>query len=447
VDSFLKGKKVAVVGMARSGIGAARLIHRLGGHALVSDIKPATELSQVITELHSLGIETETGSHARLASGSFDFVVLSPGVVPNRELLSAWDVRSIPIWSELELAARVCEVPWIGVTGSNGKTTTVNLIADILRVAGKKVIMAGNVGQAWSGFLPADHETVFAIEVSSFQLEHAPTVKPHVGVVLNLYENHLDRHASMQEYAELKSRLLSNQNERDFAVLNADDKLVSCMADSIKSKAVWFGSNGTCNFWLEDDKLMTKSNGKVAVLLKSAELPLIGVHNRMNALAAAAAAYSFGIKLEPIRNSLQQAKAVEHRIEFVAVKDGVTYVNDSKSTNMTATLTALDAFPKNVILLFGGRPKKESFTSLAKRFPCPVKAMIYFGEAREKIRAELAADLPMEETDDLHEALLRARSIARSGDTVLLSPGCASFDQFTNFEERGRIYKSYVSEL
>jgi UDP-N-acetylmuramoylalanine--D-glutamate ligase len=215
------------------------------------------------------------------------------------------------------------------------------------------------------------------------------------------------------------------------------------MAKQIRSKVLWFGTDNRFDFWTDGTKLMHKQT----VLLPAKELPLVGKHNQLNALAAATVAFAYGIGLDPIRAALREARAVEHRIEFVAEKHGVTYVNDSKSTNMTATLTALDAFPKNVILLFGGRPKKESFAPLAKRFPVPVKAMIHFGEAREKVRTELPSNLPIEETDTMQQAVQRARAMAVEGDTVLLSPGCASYDQFNNFEERGQFYKTYVMNL
>ena len=421
---------------------AAKLIHRLGGHALVSDIKPADALTAAIEELKKEGIETENGGHHRLLTEKFDLVVLSPGVVPSAELQKIWDSQKTPIWSELELAARSYADPWIGVTGSNGKTTTVNLIAQILNAAGKNTIMAGNVGQAWSNFLPAKTDTAFVVEVSSFQLENAITVKPHVGLVLNLFENHLDRHASMEEYASLKTKLLLNQSQDDFAILNGDDDRVRQMSKLVRSQVIWFGLSNKYDFWTDGEKLMYKQSA----ILPVSELPLVGRHNYLNSLAAAAAAHAFGIEVEPIRAALKAAQGVEHRIELVTVIDGVTFINDSKSTNMTATLTALEAFPKDVILLFGGRPKRESFAVLAKRFPNPVKKLIYFGEASEKIKTELPASLPMIETDTMYEAVQLAKEIAQEGDTVLLSPGCASYDQFNNFEERGRFFKTYVME-
>ena len=440
----IDGKRVAVIGGARSGIGAAKLVKRLGGYALVSDTKPLEVLSSVVEELRVAGIEMETGGHRRVVEEPFDIVVLSPGVVPKPELEQAWRERNIPIWSELELSARASTNRWIGVTGSNGKTTTVHLIADMLKHAGMDVQMAGNVGTAWSGLLPAPESRVFVVEVSSFQLENSPTVHPQVAVLLNLYENHLDRHGTMQVYAELKSRLFRNQNASDVAVFNAEDALVREIERAVSSRVVRFGRTPESEFWAEPDRLACRIDGREQALISRADFPLIGRHNEMNAVAAAAAAFSFGASLEAIHDALHEAKAVEHRIEYVVTRNGVAYYNDSKSTNMVATMTALDSFSHDVILLFGGRPKKESFAPLANRIPVPVKKMIIFGEAIPKLRGDLPAGLPVAEAATMEQAVALARGIATEGDTVLLSPGCTSFDEFNNFEERGRIFKSLV---
>ena len=440
----LQGKRFAVIGMARSGIGAAKLIHRLGGRALISDIKPASELTSAIEELREFDVEVECGSHARAASESFEAVVLSPGVVPPTELVQSWSGRAIPVWSELELASRSYDGRWIGVTGSNGKTTTVHLLAGILRETGLDVAMAGNVGTAWSGLLPAPPGRVFVVEVSSFQLEYSPTVRPRVALLLNLFENHLDRHGTMEVYAELKSRLMRNQQADDVAVLNGDDARVRHLSRGLRARIVYFGSGEPCDFRAGPEGITCHVHGCGEMLVPRGELPLIGRHNELNAAAAAAAAYAFGADAASIRRGLQAARPVEHRIEFVVSENGVDYFNDSKSTNMVATMTALDAFADNVILLFGGRPKKESFAPLAERIPHPVKAIIVFGEAVPKLREELRSRLPVREVRDLAEAVSLARHLSKPGDTVLLSPGCTSFDQFKNFEERGTTFKVMV---
>jgi UDP-N-acetylmuramoylalanine--D-glutamate ligase len=441
----LSGKRMAVIGMARSGIGAAKLIIRLGGRALISDVKPASALASATEELRQVGIESEHGGHTRILSEPFDLIVLSPGVVPPKELEAHWTATRTPVWSELELAARACDSRWIGVTGSNGKTTTVHLIAAMLNEAGLKASMAGNVGTAWSGLLPIPSDHVFVVEVSSFQLENVLTIKPAVAVLLNLYENHLDRHGTMDVYAGLKARLFANQNSQDTAVLNGDDTWVQKVSMNFPARRVQFGRASSNDFWTEPGRLMCRVNGREEILIPRAELPLPGRHNELNALAAAAAASNFGADLDSIRRALRSATPVEHRIEFVRRLDGVSYFNDSKSTNMVATMTALDSFEKNVILLFGGRPKKESFAPLATRIPNPVKRLVVFGEAVAKTQGELPAGLPVDYVTDMEHALAAARTHAQAGDTILLSPGCTSFDQFNNFEERGQVFKSLVN--
>jgi UDP-N-acetylmuramoylalanine--D-glutamate ligase len=440
-----RGKRAAVIGMARSGIGAAKLIHRLGGRALISDLKPASMLESALEELRDTGVEVETGGHVRTAQETFDLIVLSPGVVPAENLARVWQERQTPVWSELELAARVFAGRWIGVTGSNGKTTTVHLIAAMLEQAGLRAIMAGNVGTAWSGLLPSAEGTAFVVEVSSFQLEHALGLRPTVAVLLNLFENHLDRHGTMEVYAELKARLFRNQTERECAVINGDDDGARRIARGARSRVLYFGAGADCDFRLESDHLACRRDGESEIILPLSEFPFRGRHNALNALAAAAAAHAFGIEMHAIRRALRSAKPVEHRIEYVTSREGVAYFNDSKSTNMVATMTALDSFDGDVILLFGGRPKKESFAPLAGRFGRPIKKLIVFGEAVPKMMSELPAGLPVECAEDISGALALARAAARAGDTILLSPGCTSFDQFNNFEERGRIFKALVS--
>jgi UDP-N-acetylmuramoylalanine--D-glutamate ligase len=440
----LSAKRVLIIGMARSGIHAAKLVERLGGNVLISDLKSADVLAAAVEELRSGRIEIETGGHQRARGETFDLVVLSPGVVPPADMLQAWRSRAVPVWSELELAARTCDNPWIGITGSNGKTTTVHLTTDMLLAAGMDAVMAGNVGTAWSQFLPASPQRVFVVEVSSFQLEYVETVKPRVAVLLNLFENHLDRHGSMATYASLKYRLFTNQSQDDVAVLNGDDEWLQAMQHLMPARITTFGRDANFSFWAEPDRLMCRVHGHEEMILPRSEFPLPGRHNELNALAAAAAVHAMGADLTAIRQALRRATPVEHRIEFVTTMNGVTYYNDSKSTNMVATMTALDAFAVNVILLFGGRPKKESFAPLAQRIPHPVKKIIVFGEAVEKLRRELPPDLPVASVRDLPQAVALAQETAMVGDVILLSPGCTSFDQFASFEERGRTFKALV---
>jgi UDP-N-acetylmuramoylalanine--D-glutamate ligase len=446
VDKFLRGKRIAVVGMARSGLGAAVLAKRLGGSVLISDRKSPDELGDHLEELITQGIECELGGHSRLATERFDVVILSPGVVPRAEWLATWQQHGTEIWSELELAARAWQGKYVAVTGSNGKTTTVNLIAGILRAAGLDVELAGNVGTAWSTRLPAPAARVFVVEVSSYQLERSPSIHPNVGVLLNLYENHLDRHGSMANYAAAKAELFRNQTASDAAILNGDNEWVRGLESGMRGSIVHFGSAGSADLMATANQLILNHAGRREVILERAEFPLPGAHNVMNALAAAGAALSFGCGIDAVRAGLRGARAVEHRIEFVEERAGIRYYNDSKSTNLIATMTALDSFSQGVILLFGGRAKPESFAPLAARLGAPLKAIIAFGESRHKLRSELPAEFPLTQATDMPAAVAAARGLATAGDTILLSPGCASFDQFTDFEQRGTLFKRLVRE-
>lgn len=391
-----------------------------------------------------MGIEVETGGHHRVATESFDLIVLSPGVIPLAEWLAKWRRGGIRVWSELQLAAEVFNGTWIGVTGSNGKTTTVHLITAMLKRAKFDVQLAGNVGQAWCDFLPASPEKIFVVEVSSFQLEYCYNLRPRVAVLLNLFENHLDRHGDMRTYAELKSRLFLNQSPDGTAILNGDDERIAELSLNLPARKIWFGAQTKFDFWTTHDQLRFRLNGNEDILIERDEFPLVGCHNETNALAASAAATSAGASVVAIREALRHARPVEHRIEFVGDFGGVRYYNDSKSTNLTATLTALDSFKQNVILLFGGRPKKESFAPLASCYGHPVKILIAFGEAAQKVRHDLPEEYPVILTENLSEAVAKVREIACEGDIVLLSPGCTSFDEFSDFEHRGRTFKSLV---
>ncbi|MCB9366680.1 MAG: UDP-N-acetylmuramoyl-L-alanine--D-glutamate ligase [Calditrichaeota bacterium] len=441
------GRRVGILGMGRSGIGAARLVKRLGGNALISDRKDRRLLTHALDQLEAGGIEVECGTHERLFGEDFDIVILSPGAVLPAAAEAAFADRSIPLWSELELASRCCECPWIGVTGSNGKTTTVTLLTEILNQAGLRAKSAGNIGSAWSEHLPETDVDVFVIEVSSFQMEHSSTLRPKVGVILNVLENHLDRHGTMEIYGALKLKLLENQQSSDFAVLNADDRFLAANASGIESRKMYFGFGDSCDWIVRDKSLWSKEHGTDIPTLESNEWDLLGTHNLLNAAAAACAATSFGVSTGHIRDSLLRARPVEHRIELVCRHEGVLYVNDSKSTNLTATLTALNALEGKVVLLFGGRPKLESFSMLSKLLHSKISTLITFGEARAKVRQEVGESENVCYVAGLAEALNTARQHTTPGTTILLSPGCASFDQYDNYEERGKHFKSLVHAL
>jgi UDP-N-acetylmuramoylalanine--D-glutamate ligase len=439
----LAGIRFGILGLGKSGIGAAGLIKRLGGTALISDKKDASHFAELLPKLVAQDIEVETGGHDQLFSRFLDYLIVSPGAVLKDEWLTSLAANGTRIWSELELASRCYDGKWIAVTGSNGKTTTVTLIEDILREAGLRTKAVGNIGTAWSECLPAQDIDVFVVEVSSFQMEYTHKAKPTVCVLLNVLENHLDRHGDIETYGALKLKLASRQTSGNFVVLNHDDNFLMSHSDALAGSKKYFGKYAA-DWSVENSSLISKMKGSPEIVITASDWTLVGQHNLLNAAAAGAAAQCLGIENTPIRAALKKARAVEHRIEVVATQNGVRFVNDSKSTNLTATLTALQAVDGPVVLLFGGRPKRESFAPLSKLFGEKIRKLIVFGEAQAKIREDIGQSSFIDYRDNLSASLVTAREIAQSGDTVLLSPGCASYDQFDNFEQRGKMFKQLV---
>ncbi len=442
-----RGLKFGVLGMGRSGIGAARLISRLGGTALVSDIRSRLELKDEAEKLEEAGVLTECGTHKTLLAEKFDVVVVSPGVTLKPLWIETWDRFGTQVWSELELASRQCSVPWIGVTGSNGKTTTVKLITQMLQLGGFSPRAVGNIGDAWSDFLPSRESDVFVVEVSSFQMEHTHTARPHVAVLLNVLENHLDRHGDVETYGSLKLKLTANQHADDYAIVNGNDGFLTAHETNVQATTLRFGYDSSFEWFVAQDGLYTHAGASPQLVLQSREWSLIGTHNLLNAAAAASAATCFGINHSVIRDSLKKAVPVEHRIEYVREYDGIHFINDSKSTNLAATLTALEAVQGEVILLFGGRPKKESFAQLSHLLGTKICFLVAFGEAQQKVREEVGNRSLVMFADTLNQAMEKALSVVKAGQIVLLSPGCASYDQFQNFEQRGACFKKLVQAL
>ena len=442
----LTGRRVGVLGMGRSGISAARLIHRLGGTALISERKTEAELGDTPRSLRADGIQLEFGGHARLTTERFDIVVVSPGAVLRDEWLAAWSSRGTEIWSEFELSSRCYDGRWIAVTGSNGKTTTVTLLTEMLRAAGLRAQSVGNIGTAWSELLPARDVDIFVVEVSSFQMEFTHSARPTIAVLLNVLENHLDRHGDLTTYGLLKLKLARRQTADDIVVLNGDDAFLMQHAASLKSRRVEFGTGVNADWQVVDDAVFMIDGSSAHQLLHADEWHLTGHHNLLNAAAAAAAAFHADAPLDAIRSALILATPVEQRIEVVRELRGIRFYNDSKSTNLTATITAGAAVAGKITLLFGGQPKLESFAPLGKLLGNKLAHLIVFGEATAKVRQEVPVDDRIIYCDDLSSALTTACGFA-DADAILLSPGCASYDQFNNFEERGTVFKSLVRNI
>ena len=441
------GKRVSVLGAARSGQAAAVLFAKAGAQVLLSE---QGLMDAKCKELcHNHGISMEDHGHTDRVL-DVDFMVISPGVPSSAAPVQAAREAGVPVYSELEVATWFCDSPMIAVTGSNGKTTTTALLGYILKTSGRRVVVAGNIGTPLSALVHRiDPETVVVLEVSSFQLDHTASFKPQVSVLLNITPDHLDRYDGIFErYVQSKLRIFQNQSRGDVLVYNYDDTLVRNRVQSITATAEFERipysiistlPDGAC---LSDEGLLTVQGEPV---IGADELGIPGPHNVSNSLAAAMAASTMDTGPGPLREALRGFTGVHHRLEYVRTVDGVRYINDSKATNVNALWFALESFQEPVVLLAGGRDKGNQYAELGDLVRRKVKALIAFGESAPKVMASLG---PMvahaERVATLEEATLRGRACAQAGDVVLLSPACASFDLFDNFEARGDAYKHIV---
>jgi len=449
-------KRVLVIGMARSGQAVTRWLIRLGARVTGADIKEEQELGEGLTELKGLPVKLITGGYPDLKQGLFDLVVISPGVPPTIPPVQAAARLGVPIWSELELATRFVHEPIIAVTGTNGKTTTTALIGYIFQQAGRQVVVAGNIG------LPVIQEVERAkdqgiavddwvLEVSSFQLEHCFDFHPHISVLLNLTPDHLDRHTTLDEYGRVKARIFQNQGPEDFAVLNLDDPWVAANIHGLSARECWFSTRQVpaAGVGVADGNIVYDSHRVRKILCPVQDVRIPGQHNLENALAAVTVALLAGAAPEAIAAALSSFPGVPHRLEPVAVIGGVKYVNDSKGTNPESVLKALDSYQEPIILIAGGRPKGSDFTELAKRIKSRVKALILLGQAAPQIEQAVRAAgyAAIWNEKDLDGCVNTAARLAVPGDLVLLSPACASWDMFRDYEQRGDLFKKLVLGL
>ncbi|MBI5166229.1 MAG: UDP-N-acetylmuramoyl-L-alanine--D-glutamate ligase [candidate division NC10 bacterium] len=446
----LKGKRVTVVGLARSGFAASKLLVKLGAQVIASDRSPAEGIKVDMAYLQYLGVRLELGGHRPETFLEADLIVLSPGVDPRHPLLLKARTLGIPIWSEVELAFRASSARLIGVTGTNGKSTTVSLLGEILKEAGLQVVVAGNVGTALSEVIPELGPEVLVIaELSSFQLEGIHAFRPLMSLLLNLAPDHLDRYASLEDYYAAKVRIFENQGPTDYAILNADDPEVLKRAHGIKAQPFHFSRHHEVlqGCFLQGDLIFFSQGGVREGVASWKDVRIQGVHNLENALAAVAVARLAGAEAASIRKALGQFPGLEHRLEPVAEINGVSYINDSKGTNVGAVIKSLESFSSPIVLIAGGRDKGEDFTPLAPLVKERVKAAVLIGEAKEKLRRALDGTCPLFEAGSMAEAVALSSKLAQKGEIVLLSPACASFDMFADFEERGRAFKKAVLEL
>lgn len=442
----VKNKHVTVVGMGRTSVALVRLLLREGAMPFVSDAENRAGLAPYKEELEALGVPYECGNHSPLAFQRCQVVMPSPGVPPGIEPIARAVAHGAALVSELDFAFSRCKAPVIAITGTNGKTTTTELVAAMVRACGYRVALAGNNALPFSGALldpvPPDY---VVLEISSYQLETSREFHPWIGAILNVTPDHLARHKSIEQYAAEKTKLFARQSQNEFAIVNTDDPVCAGLSKQTAAHRLAFSVEKRVpeGLWLDGNAIREGAREVAA----RADVPLPGRHNLANAVAALTVARAGGFDWAKCVQALRSFRGVEHRIEPVATIDGVHYVNDSKSTNIDSLRVALESFERPVVLIAGGRGKGSDYRVLRDLVAKHVKAMVTIGEDAPKLEEAFGDLVPTVRAPSLDEAVHRAQERAARGETVLLSPGCASFDWFSNFEERGRAFKRAVSSL
>jgi UDP-N-acetylmuramoylalanine--D-glutamate ligase len=447
----LKGKKVLVVGLGKSGLAAALFLRRCGALVTVSDVRSAEALAKDIPALLDEGIMVETGGHGLLTFRRQDLIVVSPGVPLNTPELAQVKSFGLPVIGELELAARFLKGKILAITGSNGKTTTTALVGEILEKAGIPTLVGGNIGVPVVALIDqSTDETWSVLEVSSFQLESTERFHPSIAVILNITPDHLDRHGSFENYALAKERIFAAQHEGDAVVLNADNARAAQAAARSVAKVYFFSMEHSVlqGAWVEDGWVVYRpgKDEPIEKIMPLSGITLKGAHNVENVLAAVCAARLAGATAEQIRSTVEAFQAVEHRLEYVATINGVEFYNDSKATNVDATAKAVASFSVGIHLILGGKDKNSDYTQLAQLLRARVRAVYTIGSAAAKIESQLRGVVSILSCETLGNAVSAAGSAARPGEVVLLAPACSSFDQFESYEQRGKVFKELVNE-
>ena len=447
----LKGKKVLVVGLGKSGLAAALFLRHKGAVVTVSDVRSAESLAHEIPTLIEEGIMVEAGGHGMMTFRRQDLIVVSPGVPMDTPVLEQVKKFGTPIIGELELAAQFLKGKILAVTGSNGKTTTTTLIGEILKEAGIPTLVGGNIGVPVVDLIEqSTDETWSVLEVSSFQLETTDEFHPAVAVILNITPDHLDRHGSLENYAKAKERIFAAQDKKDALVLNADNERTAQAAARSAGRVFWFSIEHAVGYgaWVEDGWVVYRParEAQIEKVIPLNKIPLKGEHNVENVVAAVTAARQVGAEADAIGRAIEKFQAVEHRLEFVATVNGVDYYNDSKATNVDATAKAIAAFNSGIHLILGGKDKGSDYTVLADLLKQRVRSVYTIGAAAEKIESQLRGVISLHSCGTLEKAVAAAGNVARPGEIVLLAPACSSFDQFENYEHRGRVFKELVAE-
>lgn len=449
----VKGKRVLVVGLGKSGIASAQFLAARGARVTVSDTRSQNELKAQIPALLDRGIAVETGGHGERTFRDQDLIVVSPGVPSDLPQLVRARAQGIRVVGEIELASRFLKGKIVAITGSNGKTTTTTLCGDLIASSSKRTLVGGNIGTPVILLVDdSTDDTINVVEVSSFQLETIETFHPHVAVVLNITPDHLDRHGSMKAYTAAKARIFENQTAPDYSVLNLDDAGSAGLKSHTAGQVCWFTrkqqlSREQVGSYVQDGEILWSDGQREDKIMPVSEIPLKGAHNLENVLAAVAVGRLCGCDAVSIRNAVRKFKAVDHRLQYIATIGGVEYYNDSKATNVDATIKAIESFPGNIQLILGGKDKESDYTLMNHLLRERVKRVYTIGAAADKIRSHVQSAVEVLPCNTLENAVERAHDLARSGDVVLLAPACSSFDQFENYEHRGRTFRALVERL
>ncbi|MFQ6865239.1 UDP-N-acetylmuramoyl-L-alanine--D-glutamate ligase [Blautia sp.] len=448
----LKGKKVLVFGSGISGIGAAELLGQVGALPVIYDGKADLDKEAVLHKINHKNVEIYAGELPGSVRESLDLVVLSPGVPTDLPLVKSFYDQGLPVWGEVELAYRTGKGRVLAITGTNGKTTTTALLGKIMSDAVESVFVVGNIGTPYtSKSLEMKEDSVTVAEISSFQLETIEAFAPKVSAILNITEDHLNRHHTMEEYIRVKELIVKNQKPEDVCVLNYEDPVLREFGKNIVPKTVYFSSEQALDqgIFMDGDKIILRTEQEEILLVKTGDLKLLGRHNYENVMAASAMAYYAGVPVDSIRKSICEFTAVEHRIEYVTEKNGVAYYNDSKGTNPDAAIKGIQAMNRPTWLIGGGYDKGSSYDEWLNSFDGKVRSLVLIGQTKETIRdaAERLGVCPCILCEDLEEAVKVCAENASPGEAVLLSPACASWGQFDNYEQRGDKFKEYVRNL
>ena len=449
----LQGKKVLVFGSGKSGIGASDLLAKVGAFPVIYDGNAETDKDAVVHKTDgTYSVTVYAGELPKEVQDSLDLVVLSPGVPTDLPLVKSFYEQGLPVWGEVELAYRVGDGEVLAITGTNGKTTTTALLGKIMQDARESVFVVGNIGTPYtSKALEMKQNSVTVAEISSFQLETIDEFAPKVSAILNITEDHLNRHHTMEEYIRVKELITENQGTEDVCVLNYEDEVLREFGKHLTPRVVYFSSGRKLDegIYLDGNKIILKDGEKEIEVVKTEDLKLLGKHNFENVMAAVAMAYYDGVSLDSIRKSICEFTAVAHRIEYVTEKKGVVYYNDSKGTNPDAAIKGIQAMNRPTLLIGGGYDKQSGYDEWIEAFDGKVRYLVLIGQTKEKIKeaAEKHGFHDIILCEDLKEAVKVCEEKAQPGDAVLLSPACASWGQFDNYEQRGDMFKEYVRAM